>query len=194
MLGVAGFGTYLGYMKSQPSNLLAGAITVYLVATGWSAAKRKDGTTYRFDWVGLALAAGLVFLSVFITLYYHYLQDPAFHQNAYALLTTVIVFRSMYVMEFTLRPSLRKSEEKHRLERKANGAVGIPSKEEQKHENVRDKQILRTMWIMVGFGLSIFLGGFAIWTLDNKFCGELRKWRHDVGLPWGILSEGHGWG
>jgi dihydroceramidase len=141
----------------------------------------------------LALAAGLVFLSVFITLYYHYLQDPAFHQNAYALLTTVIVFRSMYVMEFTLRPSLRKSEEKHRLERKANGAVGIPSKEEQKHENVRDKQILRTMWIMVGFGLSIFLGGFAIWTLDNKFCGELRKWRHDVGLPWGILSEGHGW-
>jgi hypothetical protein len=60
MLGVAGFGTYLGYMKSQPSNLLAGAITVYLVATGWSAAKRKDGTTYLFDWVGLALAAGLV--------------------------------------------------------------------------------------------------------------------------------------
>jgi len=60
MLGVAGFGTYLGYMKAQPSNLLAGAITLYLVATGWSAAKRKDGETYPLDWVGLTVGAGLV--------------------------------------------------------------------------------------------------------------------------------------
>ena len=27
----------------------------------------------------------LIGLSVFITVYYHYLQDPTFHQNAYAL-------------------------------------------------------------------------------------------------------------
>jgi len=141
----------------------------------------------------ISLAFGLVALAVFITLYYHYLQDPAFHQNAYALLTTIIVFRSMFVMEFTLRPSLRQSTEKHRLERKANGVAGVPSKELQKHENTRDKEILVTMWIMVGVGLTIFLGGFGIWTLDNKYCGQLRQWRHNVGLPWGILSEGHGW-
>ncbi|KAA8566785.1 hypothetical protein EYC84_009885 [Monilinia fructicola] len=54
------------------------------------------------------LAFSLVFLSVFITLYYHYLQDPDFHQNAFALLTTIVLFRSMYVMEVNIRPSLRK--------------------------------------------------------------------------------------
>ena len=39
--------------------------------------------------VRLILAISLLSLAVFITLYYHYLQDPVFHQNAYALLTTV---------------------------------------------------------------------------------------------------------
>jgi len=29
--------------------------------------------------------------------------------------------------------------------------------------------------------------------LDNMFCGTLRRWRRDIGLPWGILLEGHGW-
>jgi dihydroceramidase len=140
----------------------------------------------------VTLAFLLTSLAVFITLYYHYLQDPVFHQNAYALLTTIVVFRSMYVMEFTLRPWFRKSEEKHRLERKA-ASIDVLSKEDQRHENVRDQEILRLMWTMVGVGLSIFLGGFAIWALDNKYCGELRRWRKDVGLPWGILSEGHGW-
>jgi len=42
-----------------------------------------------------SLAIALVSLAVFITLYYHYLQDPAFHQNAYAILTTVVLARSM---------------------------------------------------------------------------------------------------
>ncbi len=35
----------------------------------------------------LLLALFLISLAIFITLYYHYLQDPAFHQNAYAILT-----------------------------------------------------------------------------------------------------------
>jgi dihydroceramidase len=45
----------------------------------------------------------------------------------------------------------------------------------------------------VGTGLSIFLSGFGIWALDNQYCSTLRHWRHQVGLPWGILLEGHGW-
>src|SRR5437879_10093012 len=38
-----------------------------------------------------------------ITLIYHHLQDPVFHQNAYALLTTVVLCRSWYLMETRLR-------------------------------------------------------------------------------------------
>src|SRR5271163_4587371 len=49
----------------------------------------------------------IVLLAVFITLYYHYLKDPLFHQNMFALLTAIVFFRSMYAMEVTLRPSRR---------------------------------------------------------------------------------------
>lgn len=131
-------------------------------------------------------------LAVFITLYYHYLQNPVFHQNAYALLTAVVLVRSMYTMEMELRPSLRRTTEEDRLERERQG-LPVLSKERQHYENVRDLKTLKTMWFMVGYGLSVFLGGFAIWNLDNYFCSTIRAWRREVGLPWGILLEGHGW-
>lgn len=138
------------------------------------------------------LATSLLGLAIFITLYYHYLQDPVFHQNAFAFLTVVVVVRSMYTMETTLRPSWRKSTEADRLAREKEG-LPVPSKEAQEYDNVRDLKILRTMWIMVAFGLSMFLGGFGIWNLDNMFCTKIRAWRREVGLPWGIFLEGHGW-
>jgi hypothetical protein len=62
-----------------------------------------------------------------------------------------------------------------------------------RRENARDTEILKQMWIFVAFGLTVFLGGFAIWALDIVYCGKLRKWRRSVGLPWGIVLEGHGW-
>ena len=140
----------------------------------------------------LILGVSLVALCFFITIYYHYLQDPVFHQNVYALLTTIIVFRSMFIMEYTLRPSLRKSEEKHRLERQEI-SLNVLSKDAQHLENERDKDILKNMWILVAFGLTVFLGGFAMWGLDIVYCSTWRKWRRGLGLPWGILLEGHGW-
>ncbi|KAL5359600.1 ceramidase [Aspergillus floccosus] len=142
--------------------------------------------------VRIVLAISLASLAVFITLYYHYLQDPVFHQNAYALLTTVVVIRSMYTMEVTLRPRFRHSTEEDRLARQKQG-LSVLSKERQHYENVRDVKILKTMWFMVLYGLTLFLGGFGIWNLDNHYCSKIRVWRHAVGLPWGIFLEGHGW-
>jgi dihydroceramidase len=146
----------------------------------------------RSSAVKKSLAVSLAGLAVFITLYYHYLQDPVFHQNAYALLTTVVVFRSMYTMEVALRPRWRKSTEEDRLAKQKQG-IPVPSKERQQFENVRDIKTLKTMWFMVMYGLSMFLGGFGIWNLDNIFCGTLREWRQQIGLPWGVFLEGHGW-
>lgn len=137
------------------------------------------------------LALGLVSLAVFITLYYHYLQDPAFHQNVYAILTAVVLFRSMYVMEFGLRPSLKMSEENYKVLRKRS--MTPDEKIVSRFEDRRDAKILRLMWIMIICGLSTFLGGFAIWHLDNKYCSAFRSWRRQIGLPWGIVLEGHGW-
>ena len=139
----------------------------------------------------LLLAIGLVSLALFITLYYHYLQDPAFHQNAYAILTAVVLFRSMYVMEFSLRPSLRKKEEAIELQKRQS--MTVDERETSRLEDRRDEKTLSAMWWMIGSGLSIFLGGFGIWHLDNEYCSTIRGWRREIGLPWGILLEGHGW-
>ncbi|KAH0842805.1 putative Alkaline phytoceramidase [Fonsecaea pedrosoi] len=139
------------------------------------------------------LGVFLVLFCAFITAYYHYLQDPAFHQIVYALLTVFIVLRSVYSMETSLRPSLRKSEEKHRLERERLGLSVDVSREQQEYENQRDLEILRTMWCLVAFGVSVFLGGFYIWNLDNQYCSTLIRWRRSIGMPWGFFLEGHGW-
>ncbi len=129
-----------------------------------------------------------VSLAIFITGYYHYLQDPTFHQNAYALLTAIVLFRSMYVMELNIRPYFRRKQE----ERYAADKSKI-DRAEVARQDARDTEILRTMWTMIPVGLGVFLGGFGIWALDNHYCSNIRAWRHEVGLPWGILSEGHGW-
>ncbi|KAK6212998.1 alkaline phytoceramidase [Colletotrichum tabaci] len=117
----------------------------------------------------VVLGTGLVFLAAFITFYYHMTKDPGFHQACYAALTATVVLRSLYVMETQLRPVLTKR----------NG--------------VKAQAILKTMWIMVGTGLGVFLLGFFIWNLDNAFCSRIRHWRRQLGLPWGALLEGHAW-
>ena len=137
------------------------------------------------------LGIGLVSLAIFITLYYHYLQDPVFHQNAYAILTILVLFRSMWVMEITLRPSRTKKEEEYKLQRKRS--MTGDEKKLSRLSDIRDQQILNTMWLLVACGVSIFLLGFLLWGLDIKYCSILRKWRREIGLPWGTLLEGHGW-
>lgn len=134
----------------------------------------------------------LVFgLALFITLYYHYLQDPTFHQNAYAILTAVVLLRSMYIMEMNIRPHFRKRQLEHE---KVQGSKTISeeAKLQERRNDDRDRWILSQMWLLIGFGLTVFLGGFAIWNMDNMFCGTLRTWRRELGLPWGLLLEGHG--
>lgn len=92
-------------------------------------------------------------------------------------------------MEVNLRPSLRA---KYGTITPKEGTDSKSSSELAEMAR-RDKRILRDMWWMIGIGLSVFLGGFGIWTLDNEYCSTIRRWRHDIGLPWGILLEGHGW-
>ncbi len=139
----------------------------------------------------VALALALMGLATFITLYYRYVQDPVFHQVAYAILTVVVLFRSMYLMETHLRPRWQ-PQGTHALEKRR-----LPSGEVAdtagKADDQRNAEVLESMWYMIACGLSLFLGGFAIWLLDNQYCSRLRKWRHSMGLPWGILLEGHGW-
>lgn len=142
--------------------------------------------------VPLLLGVAMASLAIFITGYYHYLQDPTFHQNAYALLTAIVLIRSMYIMEVSIRPFYREKEEARKAV-KSNAQVSAAEKKEQERKDDRDREILQKMWWLIAVGLTVFLGGFAVWNLDNEYCSTLRRWRHEIGLPWGILLEGHGW-
>ena len=118
--------------------------------------------------------------ALFTTLYYHYIKDPLLHQNMFAFLTAVVFFRSLYVMEVTLRPSRRAQRNGFR---KASGV------NEQMRLDPRDLSILKDMYQMIPIGLVSVGLGFLIWNLDNVFCQSLQSWRRKIGLPWGILSE-----
>jgi dihydroceramidase len=37
------------------------------------------------------------------------------------------------------------------------------------------------------------LFGYLLWNIDLEYCGELRKLRKQLGLPWAWLLEFHGW-
>src|SRR5271170_1584970 len=78
----------------------------------------SQSTSFR-----ILLASFLIGLSVFITVYYHYLQDPTFHQNAYALLTAVVLLRSMYVMERNIRPQWETKERALKQGMHTNGST-----------------------------------------------------------------------
>jgi len=151
------------------------------------------GLSYsRSKLIQIGLAIFLSLFCAFVTIYYHYLQDPTFHQRVYAGLTFFIVFRSMWEMEYALRPSLRKSTEEDRVWRE-HYCLPVLTKEQQRYENERDSKILKNMWILVAFGITMFLGGFGLWAIDNVHCSNLRSIRRDVGMPWGFVLEGHGW-
>ncbi|KAI1304725.1 alkaline dihydroceramidase [Xylaria venustula] len=124
-----------------------------------------------------ALGASLVGLAYFITARYYETKDPQFHQDAYAILTATVVFSNMWIMERVLRPALQAREDKR------STSSPVPS----------TRAFLSQMWIMVATGLSIFLGGYLIWNLDNIYCDTIRRWRHQIQLPWAVVLEGHAW-
>jgi len=64
MLCLGASGACLGFLRSQPTNVLAGILTCYLVATAWMTARRRDEGTGILDFgvllVALAVGSGYV--------------------------------------------------------------------------------------------------------------------------------------
>ena len=59
MLVLSASGVYLALLKSQPGNVLGGALTFYLVATAWMTARRQDGEPGLVDWGALLVASAV---------------------------------------------------------------------------------------------------------------------------------------
>jgi hypothetical protein len=64
MLTLSSSGVYLAFMKSQPGNILGGALTFYLVATAWMTGRRRDPKTDILDWGALLFVLALAFVEV----------------------------------------------------------------------------------------------------------------------------------
>ena len=76
----------------------------------------------------------------------------------------------MYVMEVNIRPSLRTKYATTTQTKNVDPAT--TTKAERMLAAQRNEAILKEMWFMVAFGLSIFLGGFGLWALDVSILTE----------------------
>lgn len=83
------------------------------------------------------LGIALVGLAWFITARYYHTKDPQFHQDAYAVLTAVVVFSNMWIMEKSVRPAL----ERRQQERSPTSSVPAAD------------VIIKDMWILVATGM-----------------------------------------
>jgi dihydroceramidase len=143
--------------------------------------------------------AFVISLAIFISGYYHFLQDPAFHQICFAIIVAIVSFKNMYTMETKLRPSrqVTKGSTTPPRELKKEGADGhgalAGNGEMRRRNDDRAREALKNMWIMVACGIGTIGLGFLVWNLDTIYCSNIRRWRRQVGLPWGVLLEGHAW-
>ena len=64
MLTLGASGAYLALMKHEMDNVFGGVLTFYLVATAWVTARRRDGETGIFGWVGLLFALAVAAVAV----------------------------------------------------------------------------------------------------------------------------------
>ncbi|KAL2199577.1 ceramidase-domain-containing protein [Corynascus similis CBS 632.67] len=161
-LGSMAFHTTLKY-EMQLADELPMIYTVCIMGFATFAYKRPAR-------VRILIAAALIGLAVFITVYYLYAKDPVFHQVAYGLLTAGTIFRGFYVMETGLRPKLS-----------------------QRKESAECDQYMRNMYKLAFTGILMFLAGFFIWNMDNIYCHHLTNTKNNLLLPWSVVLEGHGW-
>jgi hypothetical protein len=60
MLSMSGAGAYMAaFLKPNNGNVMGGALTFYLVATGWMAARRRERKVGMFDWSALLVALAI---------------------------------------------------------------------------------------------------------------------------------------
>ncbi|VEU19807.1 DEKNAAC100706 [Brettanomyces naardenensis] len=62
------------------------------------------------------------------------------------------------------------------------------------HRLVTDEKVRRLEYKLMILAFGLFGLGFFIWNIDNIYCSSITSFRRSVlGLPLGLLTEGHGW-
>jgi hypothetical protein len=100
MMILSATGAYMAFMKSEPSNVLGGALTFYLVTTAWMTVTRADKTEKPsfFDWSALSVISTVAAVELTYGieaamsptgLKYDYPPGPYFFMGSVAVLATV---------------------------------------------------------------------------------------------------------
>jgi hypothetical protein len=98
MLCLSVSGMFMAIVKSEPGNILGGALTFYLVATAWLTARRGNEVPGILDWAAFLAIAGIAAVEVTFGLdaatsptglKYDYPPGPYFFMGSVALLATV---------------------------------------------------------------------------------------------------------
>jgi hypothetical protein len=104
MLCLSASGMFMAIMKSEPGNILGGALTFYLVATAWLTARRNNEVPGIFDWGALLAIAGIAAVELTFGVdaatsptgqKYHYPSGPYFFMGSVALFATIGDFRML---------------------------------------------------------------------------------------------------
>lgn len=113
---------------------------------------------------------------------------------AYGLLTGAALCRGFYVMEWELRPTLRRRVpaecDRYMREMWVLAVTGPYHPKCLFFLTLR--QVVLTMCCH-DQGVLMFSAGFLIWNVDNIFCRHLTATKNQILLPWSALLEGHGW-
>jgi hypothetical protein len=60
MMCLAVTGAIIAWFRSEPPNIVAGLLTVYMIMTTWITGRHKDGRSGAFDWVALMATLGFL--------------------------------------------------------------------------------------------------------------------------------------
>lgn len=61
------------------------------------------------------------------------------------------------------------------------------------YSTINDRAALINLNWTMALGVTEFLFGWFLWNLDIHLCSYWRSLRRSIGLPFGVLFEGHGW-
>lgn len=106
----------------------------------------------------------LIAFDILFTWTYYLWRNPIYHQVVFAALMLTTGSRVTYLTRISPVHSAR-----------------VPEKTRE--------SIFQLFWL----GGGLFILGFAIWNVDNVFCGPITYAKYMVGWPTAFLLEGHSW-
>lgn len=189
LFALVGIGSFAFHASLLYSAQLADELPmIYLVSHGFfSLFDTNPGFgTLNDPKTRLLLVAEVLFDVLFTWSYAVVYRNPVYHQVVFGLFDTGMVVRGMYLM----RQAKTEEDPKEKDGRLTATSAATP-------RTVRDvvipRSVRKDMRYCLTAGVMSFMVGFALWNVDNVFCGNVTALKRAVGWPGAFLIEGHAW-